>query len=292
MKKYNNIELLRSYSTIFSGTSFSRLILKDDYSFISSKIERYDSRILAKKENYTFGDYIKHVYKVLCKHYRNEYIYKNTIINEILIKKYGLKDTVAINEFKVGSSVADLVMFNGTSKAFEIKTELDSKKRLDGQLTDYQKLFRQCYIVTHESLLEKYKGESETNGIIVLAEKNGKLILEEVAAPKMNYELDANVLIRSLRTTEYKNIVHNYYGELPNVGAFAMFEECNNLIRKIPADKLHQLMMNEFKHRKTNNEVISTCSLELKQICLSLNLNQKSFSILTEKMNRPILQNY
>src|SRR4051812_10639627 len=96
--KMKNMELnrMRSYSSIFSTTYFSKLLKNDDYSFINSKIMKYD-QLLVGKEILTYHDYIKFIYKELSKQYRNEYIFKNTFINELLINKYGLKDTIAIN---------------------------------------------------------------------------------------------------------------------------------------------------------------------------------------------------
>ena len=141
--KSKNLTRMRSYSSIFSSTYFLKLLRYDDYSFIDSKIERYDQSKIGKTIE-TYYDYIRYIYRELRKQYRNEYIYKNTFINEMLLNAYGVTDTIAINEFRVGSSIADIVMFNGTSKAFEIKTELDSDQRLDGQLADYTKTYVIC----------------------------------------------------------------------------------------------------------------------------------------------------
>ena len=146
---------MRSYASIFSSTSFARLLKNEDFDFINKKIERYDSNKIGKKFT-TYSEYIRYAYNSLKKDYRCEYFYKNELINEFLLKKYGTENTIVINEFKVGNSVADMVLFNGTSKAFEIKTELDSEKRLSGQLNDYTKIFKECYVVTHESLIGKY----------------------------------------------------------------------------------------------------------------------------------------
>jgi len=163
----NNITLnkMRCYSSVFSSTSFLWLLQCDDYSFIDSKILRYDLSLVGRSIE-TYYDYIRYIYNELRKWYRNEYIYKNTFLNELLLKSYGIKDTVAINEFRVSGSIADTVLFNGTSKAFEIKTELDSDKRLSGQLSDYSKIFNQCYIITHESLVDKYLKADDSSGII------------------------------------------------------------------------------------------------------------------------------
>lgn len=284
---YNREDVLRSYSSIFSSTSFDRLIRQDDYSFINSKIERFDSDKIGKTFD-TYFEYLKYVYSLLVKEYRCEYIYKNTLINELLIKKYGTKHSVVFNEFKVGRSIADMVLFNGTSKAFEIKTELDSDKRLDGQLSDYAKIFKKCYIVTHESLADKYGLMNENAGIIALSWSGRSLKLGEVRAPVENSHIDAGILIRSLRTSEYKNIVLSYFKELPDATSFTMFKKCRERLYEIPEDELHRLFIYELKKRNTNSTGLPFFFKEIRQLCLSLNINASQYQVLEAKLNNAI----
>lgn len=287
--KVKNMELnrMRSYSSIFSTTYFSKLLKNDDYSFINSKIMKYD-QLKVGKEILTYHDYIKFIYKELSKQYRNEYIFKNTFINELLINKYGLKDTVAINEFRVGDSIADIVLFNGTSKAFEIKTELDSNKRLVGQLADYNKIFKESYIVTYETLVDKYLSEDNSAGIISLEKHSKGLKMTEVRPAKVNLEIEPESIIRSLRTSEYKSITKQYYGELPQMNSFNMFDICSDLIKQIPLEELNLLFIEQLKKRKSNTLAIESHIKELRQIGLAMNIDTKTHQILEEKLNKII----
>ncbi|PKQ62494.1 hypothetical protein BZG02_12265 [Labilibaculum filiforme] len=282
-----NLERLRSYSSVFSSTAFKKLLRYDDYSFINYNIKKYDhAKIGTQFENYY--EYIRFVYGELRKSYRNEYIFKNTLINELLINKYGINDTIAINEFRVGTSIADTVMFNGTSKAFEIKTELDSSTRLKGQLNDYTKIFKENFIVTHESLVEKYIQEDNSIGIIKIVENPRSLKLEEVRVAKSNDTIDANILIRSLRTEEYKSIVKKYYGALPKMTSFDMFQICSEMIHNIPQENLNSLFIDQMKKRKSNMNELSSFPKELRQIGLAMNLDKKNYNNLHLKLTAPI----
>jgi hypothetical protein len=287
LKEKNINNKMRSYSSIFSSTSFSKLLKDDDFSFINSKIIRYDNSKIGVKIH-TYSDYIRYTYNELRKQYRNEYIYKNTFINEMLIKNYGVKETVIINEFRVGNSIADLVMFNGTSKAFEIKTELDTDKRLSGQLVDYKKAFKECYIVTHESLTHKYVKEDNSIGIIELIETPRGLKMQEVRPAVENKQVDSDTIMRCLRTSEYKNIVKEYYKELPQMNNFNMFNICKELISQIPNTSLNSLFIEQLKLRKSNTSKINTHIKELRQIGIALNLNTKLSQRLTDKLNTTI----
>ena len=281
------MDKLRSYSSVFTSKSFQKLLQYDDYSFLNAKIERFDKPRIGKSIN-TYYDYIQFIYRALTKQYRNEYVYKNTFVNKLLLDQYGVKNTVAINEFRVGNSIADIVLFNGTSKAFEIKTELDSNKRLEGQLTDYTKIFKKCYVITHESLIEKYLRENEHIGVIELIERPKSLVMREVRAASENQHIDADTLIRSIRTTEYKSIVKQYYGTLPEMNSFNMFDTCRDLMKQIPNEQLNHLFIEELKKRKSNTEIIRTFHNELRHLCLAMNMNAALYQELNSKLNKPI----
>ena len=284
MKATFDIERLRRYSYIFSRSGFSSIIDNNDCSRLSNLFRGYDSK---NDKEWTYFDYVKYLYNTLANHYRCEYIYKNTLIDSLL-KKYGTKNSLILNEFKVGNSVADIVFFNGTSKAFEIKTELDSNKRLSGQLSDYSKIFKESYIVTHESLINKYETVNDTVGIIALKVNNGKVKIQEIRPAVENKEIDVNILMRSIRTNEYKNIIQNFYGLLPNVNSFDMFETCKKMMYPIPPDELHELFITEIKKRKSNNVLLNQCQRELKQFCLSINISEAQYQVFSERLSKPI----
>ena len=284
---YTKMERLRSYSSIFSRSVFSDIIEYDDYTRLNTILNRYDS----KKEHFsTYFDYIKYIYRIIAKDYRCEYIYKNEIINKLLINKYGTKNTIAINEFRVQNSIVDFALFNGESKAFEIKTEYDTKKRLERQIESYSKLFQKCYIVVPEESYKDYdECISENVGIIILSREKGRIRLDEKKEAIVNKNIDTSVLMRSVRATEYRNIVTEYFGELPNVSCFDMFDKCQELIAQIPQPQLHILFLNEIKKRINNTQLLKSFPAEIRQICLSMNLNQRQSESLLKKLNNNII---
>jgi len=112
--------------------------------------------------------------------------------------------------------------------------------------------------------------------------------MHEVRHAKENKYIDADTLIRSIRTPEYKSIIMNYYGELPEMSSFNMFEVCRDLMKKIPNEKLHNLFINELKKRKSNIEIIDTYNKELRQLCLAMNINAISYKVLDEKLSKSV----
>jgi len=264
------------------------LLKGNDLGFINSKVKRFDETKLLAGEFITYSDYIHYVYSELSKKYRNEYFYKNSFINYKLLKEYGVQDTVVINEFKVGNSIADIVLFNGSIKAFEIKTELDSNRRLQGQIADYTKIFDYCYIITDASLVDKYLCESDSIGVIALDKLSRTVKLTEIRKAGKNDNIDPETLMRCIRTSEYKNIVSKFYGGLPEMNSFNMFEICSHLIRKIPPLQLRQLFLNEIKARRSNTSSLKHFKKELRQLALAMQLDERKYQKIISKLNEPI----
>lgn len=281
------IERLRGYSSVFSRNAFTDILLYDDFSRLDYFYHRYDS---GQDRIQTYGDYLKYIYRAISKGYRCEYVYKNEIINNLLLKRYGTRNTIALNEFRVCRSIVDFALFNGESKAFEIKTEYDNKSRLDHQLKDYSKIFQKCYIVIPEKLYNEYNDSVNNNiGIIVLVRENGGLKMDERKEAKINNRIDSDVLMHSLRTIEYQNIVKTHFGAVPDVSCFEMFDKCRELIKQIPQPELHELFLEEIKKRTSNTSLLRSLPSEIRQICLAMNLNQKKTEMLLEKLNNKIV---
>lgn len=81
--------------------------------------------------------------------YPNEATIKASFINRVLLPQNS--DTVSIFELPIGNSRVDMCKVNGHSAAYEIKTDLDTFYRLEGQLKDYFDVFETIYVVTSET---------------------------------------------------------------------------------------------------------------------------------------------
>ena len=207
------------------------------------------------------------------KNYPNEYVLKNEFLNKWLKKELGTNNSAIFNEFRIGKAIADLAMFNGISKVFEIKTILDKEYRLSNQIQEYRKIFNEVYIIVPDVLLTKYSNYDESIGIITFDSnsKNFKI----VQRAKRNKELNPETLMEVLHTKEYLEITEEYYEQLPQMNSFNQFEICKGLISKIPQKELNDLFLSKMKKRKINNHFFNKVNNEFNQICLSLNLKKE-----------------
>jgi len=277
---------LRDYSSLFSRSAVKEW-MNGNLTSIDFKIKRYDENWYSKTKR-TYIDYLKFVYSVLENQYQNEYILKNSFLNDWLIKELGESNSELYSEFRIGSAIADLVMFNGISRAFEIKTELDSDKRLNSQLDQYRKVFNEIFLIVPASKIEEYETYDSRIGIIcfdILSPKRFQI----VRSAGRNTHIDAETLMHIFHTSEYKEIVTHHYGQLPEVTSFNQFEVCKDLIAKIPQNELNRLFINKMKSRAGNYGLSARYYKEFNQLSLALHMNMKNrkelFSILKTPIN-------
>lgn len=285
-RKIIDDDRMRSYSSTFSRNVFSAIVSYSDFSHLNWLLRQYDENFHMQN---TYMDYMSYLYKHLIRSYRCEYVFKNEIINQILIKKYGTRNTIAFNEFKVGNSIVDLAMMNGESKAFEIKTPLDSPRRLKKQMIDYKRMFNKCYLVVDADECEYYAEIIDDYvGIVALSFFRGHIRVEEFRPALKREDIDGLTAMKCLRTCEYENIIRRLYGKLPSVPTYKMYEACSDLICKVEPARLNLQFLEEVKKRKSATERLKKFPKELRQMLLSLNLSPNNERLLIEKLNNKI----
>lgn len=291
-KTYNN-NIYRIASEILSNTTFRKVIKEADYSYFNDKIIRY-SNLFPSFEGKDNGYVVGEIYKLLSENYRNEYVYKNTILNSLIIQHRKLKKntSIVLNEFKVGNSIADLVFINGENRVFEIKTELDSPERLKTQIVDYQKVFSEIYIVTHWTLKEKYLKILEENYPNVgLYELKENLEIGQVREANLcNDFLHNDTLFKLLRKEEYCNLLKEEFGDLPDVPNTLFFKECIKLAKTINVNNLQKLVFKQLKrrHLKELKPFLNVNAFhEIKHICLCLDFSKPEYLFLKSFLASP-----
>lgn len=160
----NDIESLRSLSQIFTRTNFNRIVRKNDYENTRARIKKH----VIFPNSIDNLRLLQFVYKELLINYKSEYLYKNALLNKLLLGKYSVNTTTVINEFKIGSSIADFVLLNGDANIFEIKTEFDSLEKLNKQLADYVKFASRVYIVSSSKFINRLIDDYKNTTIAII----------------------------------------------------------------------------------------------------------------------------
>ncbi len=276
---------LRDYSSLFLRSE-AKSWMKNDFTSINCKIKRYDEHWI-RYTNVTYYDYLKHIYSILEKHYQNEYVLKNSFLTEWLIQELGQTNSKIYSEYRVGSAIADIAMFNGNSKAFEIKSEYDNDNRLKMQLENYLKAFNQIFLIVPETKLHLYKKYDSEIGIITYKKnQHQKFILYRNAIN--DTRIDAETIMHILHTNEYKAIVKSYFGELPQMTSFNQFNICNDIIRQIPKQDLNSLFIEVMKKRNFENALSSRYFKIFNQLSLALKLKKSQLNSLIANIKTPL----
>jgi len=240
---------LRELASMVSHAAFKKLSSSSNQSSYIRKMKKYVgwNDIVGDKPA-QLGDLIAHSYQILEQNYRHEYIYKNKLLNDYVLKHYSLDDTILLNEFRVGQSIADAVLVNGTNKVFEIKTELDTPERLESQLNDYYKAFTEVYLFTHISLVAKYLRILPAYvGVLVYTEEGE--VSEYRAAISHKEYLDASFMMASLRKPEYSKLVKQLVGFLPQATPVFFYRACLEILEQLSVEEVHRMYCNILKSR-------------------------------------------
>lgn len=273
--KLNNSD----YATIaklFSPVYFDHLANQNEkeIGFLINSFKNYCKDV----DCFTLKSAYSHFYKLLLKNYRNEYVFKNLIFKDLILKNHNIYDCVSIPEFNVGLSKADLAVFNGTSTVYEIKSDKDSTERLSSQISDYQNFFEYLNVVISEKHLKKVKSIIPQQTGILLISGTGRIDIYREAKSNLD-NLTHRTLFNSLRKNEYLSIIKKQYGiaiDLPNT---KIFTECFNLFTEIGIQQAHFHVVETLKLRtfkKEQIELIKKSPDSLKSISLGKRYNKKS----------------
>lgn len=265
---------LNMLNRFFTAHIFENLLAGNEETTYEAIVQKYCDDT-SELTNY---DSIKQIYETLKAQYRNEYYYKNTLLNKLLLGVHSLRTTTALRELPVGRAKADFVLINGKAVVYEIKTELDNFERLDGQLSNYYKAFDHVVVVTAERNKENIlKHIPDTVGVYLLTNRGTFKRLRE---PKEEREyLDPTVLFKMLRKEEYEGILKNFNYPLPQVGQFDYYKACKQLFIEIPVERSYAAVLKRLKARSSVNEsCFKSVPYELKFLVYFANYQVSDYS--------------
>lgn len=165
----------------------------------------------------TLSETINKTYSILRREgNRTDYVYRNAIIDKVVIGRHSINTATPIQEFRVGSSLADLVVLNGTSTVYEIKSERDTLRRLTSQIENYSKVFEKTYVVTSATKLHSLEDALPAHvGIITLSRD---YTLQTVREATTDWDLiDPTAISRTMTIPEACTALEHLGLPVPNV---------------------------------------------------------------------------
>ncbi len=175
----------------------------------------------------------------LYRNYPNEASLKSAFIDKKLAR---LGTSISIFEFPIGNSRVDLCSINGSSHAYEIKTDLDNFKRLDKQLSDYMRVFEYTYVIcSNNKLHETTQTISPDVGIIYYYHKNCNYFFHTYRKPQKSSSISPYVQLNALSTRELRNIKNNHH--------FDETADFEILVDRLGAQQINKEFKNAIKNR-------------------------------------------
>lgn len=246
-----DIDHARFLARILNRTTFTSLARGEDpRDIFKIYLDKFDHTYIS-----TANDLYALAYNSIQKNYRNEYIYKSAIADRIIFGRHSPSSSALSIELPVGSSIVDTAVFNGTSTAYEIKTEFDSPRRLTSQTPDYTKAFDKIYIVAHPQQASRYAEKADTHiGVLSLTSKGS---LSEVKPATSNISnIDQSIIFRMLRRDEYLPALEKITGKKIQLPNGIIRNHCEKIFLDIEKQKAHKIYINAMRQRTTKPEIV------------------------------------
>lgn len=188
------------------------------------------------------------IYGLLQRGYRCDYVYRAALTRKLILSGRPHHDMALLPELRVWRSKADLAVFNGTSIAYEIKTELDNLDRLETQLRDYSGLFDRIFVVTHAEKVSALRRTLPKHvGILVL---DASLRISTAREPLSNAEnVNVCTILDALRREEIVDITRTLTGSVPQVPTVEIVRECSKRLATFSGSEVHSAMVAAVKKR-------------------------------------------
>lgn len=279
--KENKLNILNNF---FSRSTFHNCFDNGYDKTYSQVIRQYVDNGVGKQNS----ELISQIYNILKKRYRNEYYYKNTLLNKLLLGVHSVNTTTALTEIPIAKSKADFILINGKAVVYEIKTELDNFDRLENQVNDYYKAFDHVAVVTCKENLQAMKKKigmiGKPVGIYIL-QKRGTITTVQKPQEYRN-ELDGKVLFKILRKQEYEEILLNKYKYLPEVSEFKYYSECRKMFLEISLEDAYLSSLRLLKKRShIVKEEFSKIPYELKFLTYFMGLSSDDYNKIMKFLN-------
>lgn len=183
-------------------------------------------------------------------HNRNEYVYKSVIAHKLLLGKHSLKTASMLTEFRVGASKADVVVLNGTSTVYEIKSERDNLERLESQIDSYRQVFAKVNVITSENHAEQVLKITPPNVGVLLLNKRYKITTIRNSIEDFD-QINASNIFSSVQIHEAKKMLLDFGINTPEMPNTLLHSYLLNIYRSLPAIKVHDSMVRVLKETRS-----------------------------------------
>ncbi|MBC3833475.1 sce7726 family protein [Undibacterium amnicola] len=221
--------------------------------------------------------------------YRHEYSYKNLIANKQLLGIHSLKTASMLSEFRIGTSKADLVILNGTSTVYEIKSERDNLRRLETQISAYRKVFARVNVITGINHIESLnKILPDDVGILLLNNRSNISVVRKSA--ELPERTDPVSILDSVTRNEAFAILNHLNIALPTAPNTQIYSVLRRIFTNCDPAETHEAMVAVLKETRTLiplTDLLDQIPTSLKAAILSTPIKKQDHERLIGAINTP-----
>jgi hypothetical protein len=180
---------------------------------------------------------------------RDEYIYKTALTHRILMGRHSLRTACMLTEFRAGACKADIVILNGTTTVYEIKSERDSLSRLERQIDNYRKVFASVFVIAGENHVDAVLDATPADvGVMSL---DHRCYISTLRDSKNRPDRICPVTVfEALRTHEAKELLSNLGIALPDVPNTLLRTELRKRFEVLHPEEAHAGMLRVLKQTR------------------------------------------
>jgi hypothetical protein len=271
-------------SQVFSAALLKRLDDEAHEEGIRSLL--IHSGLYPESEQWSLSRALTLLYTYLQGNYRCEYVYKNEIANQLLLRYHSDNSATLLKEVSSDQSIADIVIINGHTVAYEIKTELDNFDRLSGQLTSYQSLYDYLYVVTHREAVGTIQQKVPDNVGIIILDEQAQLVTVRKAKPMVTRFNPAKAVL-TIRQVELVAAYEKWVGPFPKMGTALIYTYCHNWYMSLDSEDARIVFAQALKSRRPSTcqfSLIKDCDSSIRMLLMGRDLTKKHCVAVREKL--------
>ncbi|MDF3862701.1 sce7726 family protein [Achromobacter denitrificans] len=289
MKTHSSAQL-SALTRLFSAAVFREMAKKGQSGLFRRLLGQTDL-IEHLDQSATVGDAFDSAFDVLkIVGHRDEYIYRAAITQKVLMGTHSLRTASMLNEFRVGSCKADLVILNGTATVYEIKSERDSLARLVNQIENYQRVFATVNVIASEGHIQSVLEIIPKNVGVLCLSKRYRItpVREAVNCPA---RICPVAVFESLRMAEGITVLQAMGVEVPEVPNTQKHAAMRDLFAKLDPVLLHVEMVRTLKRTRNLaplSDLVDRLPQSLQAAALSMSIHRSEHSRLIDATATPL----
>jgi hypothetical protein len=222
--------------------------------------------------------------------YRDEYVYRSAITQKIVLGRHSLRTATVLNEARAGLCKADVVVLNGTSTAYEIKSERDSLARLRTQLDNYKRVFASVNVVTSPRYLRDVIALAPRDvGVLTLSHRF--TIQTERQAQNCPARTSPLMILETLRAEEAVTILQSFGIELPKVPNTQLRGVLRQRFTPLDPTTVHDQMVATLKRTRSQaaiDDFVRAMPESLKTAALAARLDRTAHNRIKQAIATPL----